>query len=271
MGEHSRREPRHPIALPVVLSANGQRVDCSTRDISFAGAFIETPSAMRSDDAPSSRGRDVLANLKTGQLVRVTIFLPNGSPFEVSAVVVHIARMRTHSGLGVRFFGLGRGVQEDWDRVVVDIREVPKPDLWQRTYSDGPPVSSVRAVRLPRGEHFEPAIYRSSHHVAVLRVYFGSIVDLYAIAEPERDKIFVQTDEPLKLGDELGLQFVHPNSEDIFELSAYVTRIVDQHETRGFELEILDLDPERRARFGEFIDDGLEALFDDVEVDPSSH
>lgn len=268
MGESTRREPRHPIALPVVLVAAGKRIDCSTRDISFAGAFVETPSVSSTRDVLASAGRpDLLASVKTGQLVRVTIFLPNGTPFEASAVVVHVARMRTHSGLGVRFFGLGRGAQEDWDRVVVDIRELPKPDLWQKTYSDGVPPTSARAVRLPRGEHFEPLLYRSAHQVAVLRVYVGSVVDLYALAEDGRDKTFVQTDENLHVGDEVGLQWVHPNSDDIFEMAAFVTRKVDQHDTRGVELEILDLDADRRARFAEFIDDGLESLFDDVEVE----
>lgn len=265
MADPTRREPRHPIALPVVLTAGGQRLDCSTRDISFAGAFIETPSVSTRGE-PISERSDPLHMVKVGQLIRVTIFLPNGAPFEVSAVVVHIVRMRTHAGLGIRFFGLGRSAQEDWDRVVVDIRDLPRADLWQRTYSDGVPKGSGRAVRLPRGEHFEPLLYRSAHHVAVLRVYVGSVVDLYALAEPDRDKTFVQTDERLSVGDEVGLQWVHPNSEDIFELSAFVTRIVDQHEMKGVELEILDLDDERRARFAEFIDDGLESLFDDADV-----
>lgn len=267
MGDPTRREPRHPIALPVVLVVGGSRIDCSTRDISFAGAFLETPSVSTRDPLTPGARADLLAPIKAGQLIRVTIFLPNGTPFEASAVVVHVARMRTHSGLGVRFFGLGRAAQEDWDRVVVDIRDLPKPDLWQRTYSDGVPPSSARAVRLPRGEHFEPMLYRSAHHVCVLRVYVGSVVDLYALAEPDRDKTFVQTEERLSVGDEVGLQWVHPNSDDIFEMSAFVTRIVDQHQMKGAELEILDLDAERRARFNEFIDDGLESLFDEVDVE----
>ncbi|MFO0618093.1 MAG: PilZ domain-containing protein [Polyangiaceae bacterium] len=270
MGEPTRREPRHPIALPVVLVVGGRRIDCSTRDISFAGAFLETPSVAGRDDARAAERPDPLGTLKAGQLIRVNIFLPNGTPFEASAVVVHVARMRTHSGLGIRFFGLGRSAQEDWDRVVVDIRDLPKPDLWQRTYSDGPP-SHSRAVRLPRGEHFEPLLYRSAHQVAVLRVYVGSVVDLYALSEPQRDKTFIQTDERLSVGDEVGLQWVHPNSEDIFEMSAFVTRVVDQHDMRGAEVEILDLDTERRARFAEFIDDGLESLFDDVDLEADTH
>jgi hypothetical protein len=81
-------------------------------------------------------------------------------------------------------------------------------------------------------------------------------------------RIFVLSGEleGVDAGAELGLWLVHPDSEDLFELACRVERIVHEHGIRGLGLELVDLDEERRQRLREFIDDGLEVLFDDSEL-----
>ncbi len=247
------------------MTASGVITDCVTSDVSFEGVFVETdpPSESPRDSSgpPSSRPRA----LKLGELVRVTLLVPpQAAPLDVTAVVVHTVRRRKRSGAGLRFYGTGGSARAMWDRFIGHLR-------------DEFPLMSGRAVRLPRGEHFEPMLYRSEHQVAVLRVYVRSVAELYALIEPEIDHMFVLTDEPVRIGAEIGLQLVHPDSEDIFELGAFVTRAVDQQGVRGLDVEFLDLDAEKKQRLREFIDDGLEALFDEetfveeVEAEDSAH
>ena len=246
-----RREPRYPVALPAALTAAGAFTDCVTSDVSFEGVFVETDRASLAGSPesgpPSSRPRA----LKLGELVRLTLLVPpQASALEVTGVVVHMERRGTGLGAGLRFYGMGGPARAQWDRFIGGLR-------------DQFPRMTGRAVRLPRGEHFEPKLYRNEHQRAVLRVYVRSVAELYAMTEPEVDHMFVLTDEPLGVGAELGLQLVHPDSDDIFELEAFVTRVVDQQGVRGLDTEFLDLDAEKKQRLREFIDDGLEALFDE--------
>lgn len=252
MQKRARHEPRFPVALVATLLSSGTSVDCVTHDVSFEGVSVET-SAPGEDDAPSARGegRRRPAALSLGQLVRLRVSLPGApAPLDVAAVVVHTMRGKNRSGAGLRFYAMGRDAQATWDRFIGRLR-------------DEFPAMTGRGVLLPRAEHFEPKLYRSAHQVACLRVYVRSVAELYALVEPDVETMFALTDERVRVGDELGLQLVHPDSEDIFEVSAFVVRIVDEVGVRGLELEFLDLDAERRARLREFIDDGLEALFDE--------
>jgi hypothetical protein len=220
--------------------------------VSFEGVFVETEAPTPTVPEPTARHRAKRPPaLSLGALVRLTLSIPgHPTPLEVAAVVVHTLHRRNRHGAGLKFYALGRDAQTIWDRFITRLRD------------EMPPMTG-RAVALPRGEHFEPKLYRSAHQVACLRIYVRSVAELYALAEAGIDTMFVLSDEPVRVGDELGLQLVHPDSEDIFELSAFVTRAVDDGGVRGLEVEFLDLDAERKARLREFIDDGLEALFDE--------
>lgn len=242
-----RHELRYPVGLPASIGTAQATLDVVTRDVSFEGVSVETP------------GDGAHARFKLGQLVQLKISLPHDSyPIEVSAAVAHRALRKRSLIAGLRFFGMGGAARAKWDEFVSRLRD------------EFPPMTG-RAMRALRGEHFEPMLYRSEHQVAVLRVYAGSVSELYALLDPGRDGLFVVTDEPVKVGDELGLQFAHPDSEDIFEIGVFVTRIVDQHGVRGLEVEFLDFLEERRDRFKEFIDDGLEAIFDEESVHEDSN
>ena len=111
-------------------------------------------------------------------------------------------------------------------------------------------------------------LYRNAFQTAVLRVYVPSVRDLLHLAERQATSMFIVTDEPLRHGNEIGLQFVHPNSEDVFEASAFVVRVVDQHGMRGVEVEFLDLAFDRFDRFREFVEDGIESWLDDASYVP---
>jgi hypothetical protein len=237
----TRREPRYPVALPTIVTVGQATLEGLTADVSFEGAFLEIPSTESAS----------IAAVKLGQLAKLTLLLPEApSKLETTGTVVHIVRHMRRVGVGLRFYGMGREAQARWDRFIGELR-------------DDFPMMSGRAVRAARAEHFEPVLYRSAHHVAVVRVYVRSVVDLYTMTEAPHESTFILTDEPLRAGDELGVQLVHPDSEDIFELSAFVTRVVNQHGVRGLEIEFLNLDAERKLRLRDFADDGLEALFDE--------
>ena len=247
MQKRVRHEPRYPVGLPASIGTQASTFDVVTRDVSFEGVSVETP------------GDGSFARFKLGQLVQIRILLPN-DPFalEVSAAVAHRAVRKKTLVAGLRFFGMGSDARGRWDRFVSRLR-------------DEFPEMSGRATRGLRGEHFEPMLYRGEHQVAVLRVYAGSVTDLYAMVDPAKEGLFVITEERVNVGDEVGLQFAHTDSDDIFEVAAFVTRIVDQHGVRGIETEFLDFDPERRQRFKEFVDDGLEAIFDEESLQDDSN
>jgi hypothetical protein len=250
---HVRREPRYPIALPAIVSVGGRVLEGVTADVSFEGAFIEASSSALAIvyTGPARLALEVLSSMRLGELVRLTLLVPGAAErLDVAAVAVHIERRTRRVGVGLRFYALAGDAKVAWDRFVGRMR-------------DELPTVNGRAVAAARGEHFEPMLYRSAHHVAVLRAYVRGVSELYELTAPGVDRMFLLTDEPLGVGAELGLQMAHPDSNDIFELSAFVTRAVDQHGVRGVEIEFLDLDEARRARLKEFVDDGLEAIFDE--------
>ncbi|MFO0549467.1 MAG: PilZ domain-containing protein [Polyangiaceae bacterium] len=241
MAETPRFEPRVRAKLPVTIRAGRRGFDGEAANISLHGMLVRLQSEPGATLAPRA-------------LVQVHVLTKRGAMLALPACVVHAREVRGTIVAGLRLVGLGGDDAQAWASVLDEAR------------MDHPLGEDSQA---PIAQHFEPLVYRDAYQVAVLRIYFPSVTPLEELADraQRRDKLFVVTDEALGVGDEVGLQLCHPESDDIFELKAIVVRLVDQHNTRGIELDLYDLDDDRRARLADFIEDGMGALFDDPELE----
>jgi hypothetical protein len=248
VGVADRKEPRFPVDLPVLLKIGGRGVERHTRDVSFAGIFVCTE--------PAPEGAAPVSELALRQLVGITILLPpHAKRIDVAATVVHRQRQPGRAGVGLRFYGMAGDDLRSWEQFVARLRD------------DFPPMTG-RATRLLQGEHVDPLVRRRPDQVAALRVAVQTVAELERMLEldPKAPTFFVLCDEQLEVGAELGVWLVHPESEDLFELACRIERVVHEHGIRGLGLVLVDFDEERRQRFREFVEDGLEALFDDEDL-----
>ena len=232
--------------MPVLLKVGARSAERVTRDVSFDGLFVVTE--------PGPRGASELPLLAPRQLVTLTFLLSGeGVAFTVSAAVVRVERSSAVEGAALRFYGIGRDARRAWDDFVRAL--------------GGQAEDMPRGSQAPLGQRFEPLLYRNAHQVAMIRVYFSSVSQIYSLLDAPESRMFIRVDDPLPLGSEIGLQLIHPDSDDVFEMSAFVVRSVNQHGVSGMGVEILDLDEARSERLKEFVEDGLEVLFDEPEVD----
>ncbi len=249
VGINDRKEPRYPVELPVLLKIGGRGAERVTRDVSFAGIFVCTE--------PAPPGAAPIPELALRQLVGITLLLPpHAKRIDVAATVVHRQKQPNRAGVGLRFYGMAGDDLAAWEQFVARLR-------------DDFPTMTGRATTLLAGEQVDPLVRRRPEQVAALKVAVPTVAELERLLELEaRDqRIFVSSGEiAVEAGAELGLWLVHPDSEDLFELACRVERVVHEHGIRGLGLALVDFDEERRQRLREFIDDGLEVLFDDDEL-----
>lgn len=226
----------------MLMKSGGLFVELSTEDVSFRGVFAYT-------DEP----------LHVGQLISVELWLPpKGESLKVQAKVVHEVERRSQPGVGLEFFAISRDQQARWDGFITRLR-------------DDFPTIAGRASRLARASRFDPIRKRQPDHAAVFRIEVRTALDLQNIFTRDVAKggLFVLTDEVIDLDTPVGLQLIHPNTEDVFELSGVVRRHVEQHGIRGLGIDFVGLDEERRDRFRDFVYDGIAELFDEESIDVS--
>lgn len=236
MRQGARREQRYPVRIPILLRIGQRTVEEVTEDVSHSGVFVSTD-----------------LEIRPGQLVHVSIVLPpRGASLTAPAMLV---RSGAGKGVGLSFYGVGRQEQDIWDHFIAYLRSLP--------------AISGRATRLAVGSRFEPVVARNQAHEAVLRVEVRTVEDLLQIYERDvaRGSLFVLTDEAFDVGTPIGLQLLHPNTGDVFEVSGVVTRHVSEHGISGLALDFFGLNAERKQRLYEFIYDGIADLFDEDSVD----
>jgi len=234
-----RREPRYLVRVPILLTAAQRSIAVVTEDVSRGGVFLRT-------DLP----------LSLRQLVHLELVLPpRAVRFYATGTLLHaIPRSEEReAGIGVEFFGIGDEALAAWGRFIEHAQEHF-------------PEAGERARVLPRGEAFVPA-YRRSEHIAVLRVEPETLGDLRTLhaRDVSRGGMFLLTDEPFALGDVIGLQLVHPHTQDVFETACVVRRTVREHGVAGIGVEFLDPE-EARERCYDFIFDGIADLFDEESI-----
>jgi len=234
-----RRSPRYPVKVPILIKVGGLFVELSTEDVSFRGVFAYTDEA-----------------LHIGQLISLELWLPpKGESLKVQAKIVHEVERRHQPGIGLEFFAVGRDEETRWDAFITRLR-------------DDFPTIAGRASRLARASRFDPIRKREARHTAVFRVEMQTALDLQNIYNRDVAKggLFVLTDEVVDLETAVGLQLIHPNTEDVFELSGIVRRQVEQHGIRGLGIDFVGLDQERRERLHDFVYDGIADLFDEESI-----
>lgn len=242
----ARFEKRISVGLGGLLSIGTRHIECVSSDVSFSGVSVRLDGAN-------------VQHLSTRDLARLRLSLhPAARVIEAPVSIVHVTPARNIYAVGLRFYAFSGDARKTWDQFVLSLAE----DM----VGEGPPA----VLSLPLGQHFEPMLYRNAFQTSVLRVYVSSVRDLYHLAERKASTVFIVTEEPLSRGNEVGLQFVHPNSEDVFEVAGFVARVVNQHGIRGIEVEFLDLVDDRFDRFREFIEDGIESWLDDASYTGSS-
>jgi Tfp pilus assembly protein PilZ len=236
----SRREPRYLVHLPILLTAEGKSVSLVTEDVSRGGVFLRTE-----------------ATLSPRQLVHVEIVLPpRAERFLGTARLTHAVPRGLEGrvpGVGLELDAIGPEVQPIWDRFIEHVRK-------------SCPEAGERAQLEARGETFEPLHRRHTKEV-VLRIHPVNLADLCSLHERDvaRGGMFLLTDGTFALGDEVGLQLIHPHTMDVFEARCVVRRTVSEHGISGIGVDFLDPE-ETSRRCYDFIYDGIAALFDDESI-----
>ena len=258
-----RRDKRYLVGLPVTLFLSKRWIEAETGDVGHGGVFVlldeelhDGPVSIPVGASPGQAGEI----LRTGSLVRVEIALPpDGEPFSATGRLVHqrpaFARDERR-GVGVEFYGVGLETKERWSAFI---------ELLRTNY----PASDERLVTLATAEQVDATYLRSHHQVGALRVEPGSVRDLAAMLNRDvsRGTIFLVTSATAFVDDELLLQIIHPLTEDVFELTGRVRRIVQEAGLRGLDLSLVHCDDERQARFEEFVYDAMAGIFDEEEVE----
>lgn len=237
-----RRDKRFRAALPVLLHAGKKVEECTTIDIGHGGVFVSTT-----------------VELPLRQLVRVELLLPpHALAFSTMGKLVHrvpVGSTARTPGVGVQFYGLGGAERANWDGFVAYAR---------KHY----PETHQQEANLCHATVVDPLHRRSERHVRTLRATPERLPDLVALYRQAVDHqhMFLLTPTLAYVGDEVGLQVVHPHSDDVFELEGKVVRCVRDGQVEGLDIALAALDAERGERFDEFVYDPIAPFFDDESV-----
>lgn len=237
-----RRDKRFLVSLPVLLHAGKTVEECTAIDIGHGGVFVSTT-----------------VDLPLRQLVRVEMLLPpHALAFTTMGKLVHRVPVGTTTrapGVGVQFYGLGGIERENWDGFVAYAR---------KHY----PETHQQEANLCHATVVDPLHRRSDRHVRTLRATPERLPDLVAFYQRAVDdqRVFLLTSTPAYVGDEVGVQVVHPHSDDVFELEGKVVRCVRDGQTEGLDIALFAMDAERGKRFDEFVYDPIAPFFDDESV-----
>jgi hypothetical protein len=237
-----RRDKRFGVDLPAVLHVGRTHEQARTVDVGHGGVFLATS-----------------LEVPLRQLVKVQMFLPpEDVAFEAAGKLVHrvdVASASRAAGFGVQFYGLGRDAREVWDRFIAHVR------------ASHPEVAPL-SVHLCHAERIEPIYRRNDRHALVLRVRGERLPDMVALYERvvKERRMFVLYQSNAFVDDPVGLQIVHPYTEDIFELEGKVVRVVRDATLSALDISLSGLDEERLERFDEFLYDAIAPMFDDEDI-----
>lgn len=236
-----RKYERYRVRMPVAATWAREVRDLQTEDISLEGLFVRT-------DAALAERR--LLKLRTK-------LLHDGSELTMHAMVAHslpldgaVSRV---PGIGLQFYGNGRDTLERWGRHIQHVRDT-LPGAADRT------VFAFNVDRAPP----EPIRRRYERVAAVLEVRVVTVDELLTIHSRDVSKggMFVMADRACKVGEQLVLEVVHPETAAVFPLPSVVRREVRERGA-GLAVEFLDLDDAARAAFWEFVSAGLQKPPDD--------
>src|SRR5688500_10708380 len=99
MGNNRRQNARINISLEVLLESTSGKRDSRISDLSMGGCFV-----------------DSIANVVEGEVLNITLHLPNGQWLKLTGAVVYIY---SGFGFGLRFLGITDEEQEQLEQVIV--------------------------------------------------------------------------------------------------------------------------------------------------------
>ncbi|MDP2307457.1 MAG: PilZ domain-containing protein [Pseudomonadota bacterium] len=241
--ETGRRFGRWPIRIPAVLIVGRKQLDVLTEDVSRSGLRVQT------DAPPGER-----------QLVQLRLALPpEGLLATLCGITAHAVKpgATRAPGVGVQLYGNGPDVLARWEQFLryVELKHV---DAQAAGASGGE--SPGHASAPPAAD---PIRRRFERVHAVLEVRFRSVDELLPLLTRDASKggLFVTTEHPREVGEELGLEVVHPATQATFPLRGVVRRVVrDRALGMGMGLEFLDVDDASREAFWDFVTTGLPSL-----------
>lgn len=216
-----RREGRYPARIVARLVRRGQTIELLTHDVSFRGVFIRT------DAPPTLR-----------QLVKFELLLPSNVLVSGHAMVVHVAASTdgqpsdegTIPGIGLQFWGPLTNAKE-WEQFVHQAKMCER--------NGGATTTATDKVRRS-SEHFK---------VAIEVVLDGKTSMTRDISE---NGMAIRTDLALPVGARARVE-MRTDQGDAMHFSAVVRRTIEESDFRGLGVELVDVEPARRATLLDFI------------------
>ena len=205
-GPNSRRAPRVPHRLDVVLKFPQQDQRYQTRDISYIGVFIECP-----DPLP----------LRTLIRFQTRLDEEHAAPLELIGVVAHrinaadAVETGRPTGMGLQLFGTGKETRETW-RAFVHAEYEKNPEA----------IEQVRVQQMPK-----------------LKLRFPNLEEMRAFASEHvaRGEVFIRSAELYGEGEAIKVEAIHPLSERSELLDARVEEAVEApRNNRGMRLSFPD-------------------------------
>jgi hypothetical protein len=233
--DERRRDARYKARIALTMTRGKVTTQLITEDVSFRGVFV------RMDAPPLLR-----------QLVKLEITLPRGATIRPHAMVVYRVPPGGEQvpGAGLQFYGLEGRERIHWDTFVHEVRQQGKPL----------PIAPDGAVDAVKRKH--------ERHAVRFEVRLTSLEELHALYTRDISKggMALETELLLDVGEEVGLDLVHPTSGIEFALDAVVRRVIRDSGVRGLGLEFVRLTEERREALDRFVREG--APKDDVTTIP---
>jgi hypothetical protein len=228
--------------MAAVLVVGRREIPVVTSDVSRGGLQLLT------DQPPPEK-----------RLVQVRIVLaPDTTPTVLAAVTVRTnpPGEGRRPGVAVQLYGNPAQVVAKWERFVATVPA-----------QEGDRHSPVHAQATPLP--IEPTRRRFERVAAVFEVRTASVDDLLPFASRDVSKggMFLTADSPRAVGDVIGVELVHPERDERFEVRCVVRRVVSEAALGvGMGVEFLDLDEDRRDALWEFINGAIPDLDDDALV-----
>lgn len=239
MEASGRRYQRYRYRLPLILTwgkGTGYTV-LETEDVSLSGVFVRTAKEV----VPMRR------------LLRLDMHLPpEDEELALHAMAIHAVPLdndlERNPGLGLQLYGNGREQLSRWGRFITVVRQA-SPGT-----TDSTPFARTSEKKPP-----ERLVRQFERIAAVLEVRLQTLDDLHVMHTRDVSKggMFLLTDRPREVGDELALTIVHPVTADEFSLACVVRRQVSGREI-GMAVELLGMDGERRQEWWDFVMAGMQ-------------
>lgn len=236
-----RRHGRVPLAMPVTIIVGKREVAALTEDVSRGGMRLRT-------DQPPPEKRFVQIRFHPAPGAAAVLL----SGVTVRSVAPGEGRV---PGVGVQLYGNAAQVVSEWERFVATVPATLGPNA-------GAPVHA-RAASVP----VEPTRRRFARVAVAFEVRVPSVDDLLPFASRDVSKggMFLVTDAPRTVGDQLGVIIVHPDRDEGFEVNCVVRRVVTEAGLGiGLGVEFTDLYAARRDDLWEFLSGGIPELDDEA-------